>query len=88
MNCLVGIATASAMWSTGLGDPILWGAMAFLLNYIPILGPLTAIGIFLIAGILALDWPFSSPLPAALYTLIHLVEGELITPCCWQSASP
>ena len=80
MNCLVGIATALAMWSTGLGDPILWGAMAFLLNYIPILGPLTGIGIFLIAGILALDWPLFALLPAALYTLIHVAEGELITP--------
>jgi predicted PurR-regulated permease PerM len=80
MNCLVGIATALAMWSTGLGDPILWGAMAFLLNYIPILGPLTGIGIFLIAGILALEWPLFALLPAALYTLIHVAEGELITP--------
>lgn len=80
MNCLVGMATALAMWSTGLGDPILWGAMAFLLNYIPILGPLTGIGIFLIAGILALEWPWFALLPAFLYMLIHLAEGELITP--------
>jgi predicted PurR-regulated permease PerM len=80
MNCLVGIATALAMWSAGLGDPILWGAMAFLLNYIPILGPLTGIGIFLIAGILALEWPWFALLPAFLYMLIHVAEGELITP--------
>jgi predicted PurR-regulated permease PerM len=80
MNCLVGIATALAMWSTGLGDPILWGAMAFLLNYIPILGPLIGIGIFLVAGILALDWPWFALLPAFLYMLIHLAEGEFITP--------
>jgi predicted PurR-regulated permease PerM len=80
MNCLVGIATASAMWSTGLGDPILWGAMAFLLNYIPILGPIVGIGIFLVAGILALEWPFFAFLPALLYTLIHVAEGEVITP--------
>jgi predicted PurR-regulated permease PerM len=80
MNCLVGIATALAMWSAGLSDPILWGAMAFLLNYIPILGPLTGVGIFLIAGILALEWPWFALLPAFLYMLIHVAEGELITP--------
>ena len=80
MNCLVGIATALAMWSTGLGDPILWGAMAFLLNYIPILGPIIGIGIFLVAGILALEWPWFAFLPALLYTLIHVAEGEVITP--------
>ena len=38
MNAAVGIATALAMWLTGVGDPILWGTVAFLLNYVPILG--------------------------------------------------
>jgi predicted PurR-regulated permease PerM len=80
MNSLVGIATGLAMWSCGLGDPILWGSMAFLLNYVPILGPLTGIGIFLVAGIVALKWPWYALLPAFLYTLIHIAEGELITP--------
>jgi predicted PurR-regulated permease PerM len=80
MNSLVGIATGLAMWSCGLGDPILWGSMAFLLNYVPILGPLTGIGIFLVAGIVALEWPWYALLPAFLYTLIHIAEGEVITP--------
>ena len=39
MNAAVGLATALAMWLCGLGDPILWGVVAFLLNYVPILGP-------------------------------------------------
>src|ERR1022692_4914828 len=33
MNAAVGIATALAMYLCGLGDPLLWGATAFLLNY-------------------------------------------------------
>jgi predicted PurR-regulated permease PerM len=68
------------MWASGRGDPILWGTMAFLLNYIPILGPLTGIGIFLLAGILTLEWPAYAFVPAILYTIIHIVEGEIITP--------
>ena len=39
MNAVVGIATGIVMWLTGIGDPILWGTVAFLLNYAPILGP-------------------------------------------------
>jgi predicted PurR-regulated permease PerM len=35
----------------GLGDPILWGVMAFLLNYIPVLGPMTGVLIFFVAGL-------------------------------------
>ena len=42
MNAAVGIAMALAMWLTGVGDPILWGTVAFLLNFVPILG--TALG--------------------------------------------
>jgi len=80
MNALVGVAVGAAMWLCGLGDPLLWGTAAFLLNYIPILGPLAGIAMFFVAGLLSLEWPWHALLPAALYTLIHLVEGETITP--------
>jgi hypothetical protein len=30
----------------GLGDPVLWGAVAFLLNYVPILGPMLGLVTF------------------------------------------
>lgn len=55
MNAAVGIATAAAMYLCGLGDPLLWGATAFLLNYIPILGPLFGTVIFLLAGMLCFE---------------------------------
>lgn len=80
MNLVVGAAAGFAMWACGLGDPILWGSFAFLLNYVPILGPLTGIGVFLIVGIVTLDGPFQALLPATCYTMIHITEGEIITP--------
>jgi predicted PurR-regulated permease PerM len=80
MNAAVGIATGLAMWACGLGDPILWGSIAFLLNYVPILGPLAGVCIFLLAGIVTLEWPWLALLPAGLYLLIHIAEGETITP--------
>jgi len=48
MNALVGLATACVMWLCGLGDPILWGAAAFLLNYIPFLGPAIGVVMFIL----------------------------------------
>jgi predicted PurR-regulated permease PerM len=80
MNAAVGIATAAAMYLCGLGDPLLWGATAFLLNYIPILGPLFGTVIFLLAGMLSFDNLWFALLPPALYFGIHLVEGETLTP--------
>ena len=80
MNAAVGVATATAMYLCGLGDPLLWGATAFLLNYIPILGPLFGTFIFLLAGILSFDTLLWALLPPGLYLGIHLVEGETLTP--------
>ena len=56
MNAFVGVATGIAMKLCGLGDPILWGVMAFLLNYIPILRPMTGVVIFFLVGTVTFDW--------------------------------
>src|SRR4029453_5656855 len=80
MNAAVGVTTAAAMYLCGLGDPLMWGATAFLLNYIPILGPLFGTGIFLLAGMLSFDTLWWAFLPPTLYLCIHLVEGETLTP--------
>src|SRR5208337_241256 len=80
MNALVGAATAVVMWSTGVGDPVLWGTVAFILNYVPILGPAAAIFIFLFAGSLTIASTWQALLPAALYGAIHVIEGETVTP--------
>jgi predicted PurR-regulated permease PerM len=74
MNAAVGVATAAAMHLCGLGDPVLWGAAAFLLNYIPILGPLVGVCIFVLAGMLSFESLWWALLPPALYFGIHLVE--------------
>lgn len=80
MNTAVGIATAAVMWLTGVGDPVLWGTIAFLLNFVPILGPMLGALIFLLAGALVADGLLFTFLPAGLYLGIHLAEGETITP--------
>jgi predicted PurR-regulated permease PerM len=80
MNLGVGVATGTVMALCGVGDPVLWGTVAFLLNYIPILGPMIGVVVFLLAGLLSIDALWAAFLPAGLYLLIHLVEGETVTP--------
>jgi len=79
MNAGLGIATGIVVKLTGLGDPMLWGTLAFLLNYIPIIGPIIGVGILLIAGLIA-DIDGAALMPASLYFLIHIIEGTMITP--------
>jgi predicted PurR-regulated permease PerM len=80
MNSFVGVGVALTSWACGLGDPLLWGIIAFLLNYVPILGPTAGVMLFLVAGLVTIDPLWAAFLPAALYLLIHLAEGETITP--------
>src|SRR6202166_3722066 len=80
MNAAVGAATAAAMYFCGLGDPLLWGATAFLLNFIPILGALFGVCIFVLVGLLSVESLWWALLPPAIYLGIHLVEGETLTP--------
>jgi predicted PurR-regulated permease PerM len=80
MNAAVGVATGTVAALCGLGDPLLWGTLAFLLNYVPILGPTTGVILFFIAGIVTLDPLWLAFVPAGLYLLIHVAEGETITP--------
>lgn len=80
MNAAVGIAMGLVMWFTGVGDPILWGTVAFLLNYVPILGTALGVSVFLLAGLLTFDTLWQALLPAGLYFGFHLIEGETVTP--------
>jgi predicted PurR-regulated permease PerM len=80
MNAAVGLATGVLMWAFGFADPMLWGTAAFLLNYIPILGPLVGVLLFFAAGLLTFDSPWYAIFPAGGYLLIHVVEGENVTP--------
>jgi predicted PurR-regulated permease PerM len=80
MNVLVGVVTGIVMWLCGLGSPLLWGTIAFLLNFVPILGPTAGVALFLVAGLLAIEPLWAALLPAALYLLIHIIEGETVTP--------
>jgi predicted PurR-regulated permease PerM len=80
MNAAVGFVMALVVWLTGVGDPILWGTVAFLLNYVPILGTALGVLIFLLAGLLTVDTLWLALLPAGLYVGLHLIEGQTLTP--------
>jgi len=80
INALVGVATGCVMWLCGVANPVLWGAVAFVLNFVPILGPMVGIIVFLMASVISLGVAWSALLPVGLYFAIHVVEGEFATP--------
>jgi predicted PurR-regulated permease PerM len=80
INAVVGIATAGVMWLCGVDDPVLWGFAAFVLNYVPILGPLVGVVLLVVVGAMSIGITLAALLPAALYFGIHVIEGEVVTP--------
>jgi predicted PurR-regulated permease PerM len=80
MNILVGLANGLAMWALGMPDPLLWGVVAFLLNYIPILGPITGIAMFFFVGLFSSPSLLMACAPPAIYFVVHVIEGETVTP--------
>jgi len=80
MNLGVGVATGIVTAACGVGDPVLWGTVAFLLNYVPILGPMIGVTILVFASLLSIETLWLAFVPAGVYVLIHVVEGETITP--------
>ena len=80
MNLLVGVANGLSTWLCGMPNPLLWGTLAFLLNYIPILGPLTGVVVFFFVGLFTFNVFWYALLPPGIYLLIHMLEGETVTP--------
>jgi predicted PurR-regulated permease PerM len=80
INVVVGLATLCIMWACGVANPLLWGVLAFVLNFVPILGAMVGMVIFLMASVLSLGVTWVALLPVGLYLLVHVIEGELVTP--------
>lgn len=80
MNLCVGVANGLSVWAFGLPDPLLWGTVAFLLNYIPILGAFAGMAIFFFVGLFTFSSVVWALAPSGVYLLIHIIEGETITP--------
>ena len=80
INFCVGVLTALAMLLIGMPNPIMWGLLAFFLNFLPFVGPLAMLAVLTLAGIASFDtWLTIASAPAA-FALINAVECYAVTP--------
>lgn len=80
INAGVAVLVAFTAWTFGLPDPLLFGIAAFLLNFIPYLGPFAGFLIMFITGLVVFDSPFAALVPTFIYWVINTVEGQIATP--------
>ncbi len=80
INLLFGTATALLMWSLGMPNPMLWGALAAVLNFIPYLGCATTFVILTLVAFVSFDGISRTLLVAASFLLLAAIEGHIIEP--------
>jgi predicted PurR-regulated permease PerM len=80
INLGVGAAAGIIAALTGLPSPIGFGALATTLNFIPILGPIAMFAVLAVVGVVIAPSLGLGLLPAGLFMLVMLAEGQFITP--------
>jgi predicted PurR-regulated permease PerM len=80
VNVCLGLVTAVLTWSVGLPNPLLWAALACVLNYIPYIGPAAVIATLGVVGLMVCPTLQQAALAPLLYLAIVTLEGQFITP--------
>ncbi|MGV3492204.1 MAG: AI-2E family transporter [Devosia sp.] len=80
VNIGVGIVVTVVMWLIGMPSPILWGAMAAVLNYIPFVGQAFMALILFLAGLGSGGGIEAAIVPVVAYWIINGIEGNFVTP--------
>jgi predicted PurR-regulated permease PerM len=80
INVGFGATVAGAMLVTGMPNPLLWGAMAAFLNYIPFLGHAVSAIVVAVVALLSFDSFGPALIPPAVFVVLAALEGNMITP--------
>jgi predicted PurR-regulated permease PerM len=80
INLGLGLAVGTAVGLLGLRNPIMWGVMVAILNFVPYLGALTGIVCLTLGAVLSFDSFGYALLFPAVYLFLATLEGNFITP--------
>jgi predicted PurR-regulated permease PerM len=80
INVVFGVVVAAQLWLMGMPNPVLWGVVAGVTNFIPYLGSLICAAVIGLAAILAFDDVGWALLVPTIFVLINTLEGYVITP--------
>ncbi|HZL31533.1 MAG TPA: AI-2E family transporter [Pseudolabrys sp.] len=80
INFVVGLGAAAIAISAGLPSPLAWGALAFILNFIPYIGALIMEVVLLAVGLVTFPTLTHALVAPVLYFAFTTLEGHFITP--------
>lgn len=80
INTALGVAIGTSLWLLGVPNPLLWGVMAALLNFIPYAGALIGAAVVTLVSAMEFQTPGMTFAGGAIYLGLSTLEGNLITP--------
>ncbi len=80
INVCLGIAVGTTVGFLGLRNPIMWGVLVAVLNFVPYLGALTGIICMTIGAVLSFPNISYAMIFPAFYLGLATIEGNLVTP--------
>lgn len=80
INLVVGGTVALVMYVLEMPNPVLWGAMAGVLNFIPYLGVAISIVVVGFVSLLTFDNAAQILMPPSALLVINIIEGQIVTP--------
>jgi len=80
VNICLGLCTTVLAYAVGLPNPMLWGVLAGVVNYIPYIGPAIMVGVLFLVGLFTFATISEAIVAPLVYVLFTTVEGHFITP--------
>lgn len=80
INLVVGLGAGLISYFAGLPNPIAWGVLAFILNFIPYIGALIMEGVLFAVGLVTFPTLTQAIIVPLLYFGFTTLEGHFITP--------
>ncbi|HSD36953.1 MAG TPA: AI-2E family transporter [Rhodocyclaceae bacterium] len=80
INLILGVVTTLAMFALGMPNAMLWGAMAFALNYIPYLGATITMTVLTVVALLTFNKIGEAALVPLVFLGITTLEGQILQP--------
>lgn len=80
INLALGAVTTVMLYLVGFPNPVTFGLLTVVLNYVPYIGPAIVALVLLCVGLVAMPSLFHAALAPALFVAIATVEGHFLTP--------
>jgi predicted PurR-regulated permease PerM len=80
VNLGLGLAVAAVMVLLKMPNPLLWGALAALAEFVPYLGATALVAVLSLAGLVTFDQLGHAALVPAAYLAVNLLQSQFISP--------